>query len=248
MIFESNAFIENKIFQTESEIFLVSTGKDRLFQLFCKHTNNSSIINKTKERLKSKQYFNANCDNILKSDVMLAITESVEEFSKWLVDFLIKVPGFDQFCPKDFNSLVYNSLLFLFGLHTTEYVIENEYYLIVGNDPKCFQMTRNRLNLAFGTFKTNLIFEIHSKLHQLKLSQNEKSILFPFCILKMNRNFSKFFHFDRLVSLLFKFSAEFIIEKEKYLSLKVFYTKMLIYEFKQNSRGKNFYDLLQEVC
>jgi hypothetical protein len=119
---------------------------------------------------------------------MHAIAELIEEFSKWLVDFLIKVPGFDQFCLQDFNSLINNSLLFLFGLHTTEYVIENEYYLIVGNDPKCFQMSRNRMNLLFGTLKSNLIFDAHKKLQNLNLSCNELSILFPFGILKANRN------------------------------------------------------------
>ncbi len=187
-LFEKNSYIENRIFQTESEIFLISTAKDKLFQLFCEHTKNSSIISKTKQRLQLKQFFSSNSDNISKNDVMVGMAELIEEFSKWLIEFLIRVPGFKKFCLEDLSALINCSIFFLLGLHVNDFIIDGEFYLILGKDPKCFQMSRNRMNLIFGTLKSNLIFDAHKKLQNLNLSCNELSILFPFGILKANRN------------------------------------------------------------
>jgi hypothetical protein len=50
--FETKSFVEKKIFQSENEMFLVSSVKDKVYQLYSNFTKNSPILNKTKEKMK----------------------------------------------------------------------------------------------------------------------------------------------------------------------------------------------------
>ena len=193
--FETKSFVEKKIFQSENEMFLISSVKDKVYQLYSNFTKNSPILNKTKEKMKSKEYIDSKCEMISNGEILAAMAQLMEQFSKWLIGFVTELPGFDKFSSQDFDTLIANSTMHLHGLHQNEFFIDDELLAIIGNHPRCFQMSRNRMNVAFGLFKANLIFTVQSKFKKLKLTQNEISILYPFSILKLNRNIVFFLFF-----------------------------------------------------
>ena len=90
-----------------------------------------------------------------------------------------EIPGLERFDVKDFTTIVSNSALLTMALHINEFYINNDYYQIVVGG---YQLSRNRMNLLFGTFITSLFYLINSKIRKLNLTECEKALYYPFVL------------------------------------------------------------------
>ena len=152
--------------------------KDRVFQLYKMIEKESFLLNDSRERLKHKNYFDSSIECSL-DDLTKGILGTISEYTKWMTKLAKSMPGLLQFDEEDFTALVSNSSLSTIPLHINEFFVNNESYQIT---PNGYQMSRHRMNLGFGTFVTSLFFLINNKVKKLDLTENEKSIYYPFAL------------------------------------------------------------------
>ena len=159
------------------EIIMLSFLKDKVYELFKRHIRQSFILNDTRERLKNKEYKDAE-DNIPIESINRGIGLNVFLYSQWLNSYIRDLPGLNKFDSEDLNALISNCSLLSIAIHVNEFYTENECYQIANG----IQLTRNRLNLSFGTFMTCLFFMINNKIQKLNLSESETSVFYPFSL------------------------------------------------------------------
>lgn len=159
-------------------VFL-SVLKDKVFQTYKRLIKDSFIINYARERLDSKNYIDSTVEDIPLNELTHGIMVNISEYSKWMAKFAREIPGLERFDVKDFTTIVSNSALLTMALHINEFYINNDYYQIVVGG---YQLSRNRMNLLFGTFITSLFYLINSKIRKLNLTECEKALYYPFVL------------------------------------------------------------------
>jgi len=73
-------------------------------------------------------------------------------------------------------KIVNHATAMTYGLQLNEFYYNNEFHHIIKNG---YQLSQNRLNLAFGSFGAYLFIIAHAKFKELDLSENEISLLYP---------------------------------------------------------------------
>jgi len=174
--FKQNGSIKFDLSVEINDLVLMSVLKDKVYQVYSKHIKESIIINETKTRLKNNDFIDSSVENVTQNDLLNGIIGNVVDHAKWLTSFSINLPGFDKINNSDFILMVNHATLLTIGFQINEFFYDNELYHITKNG---YQMTRNRMNLAFGSFHSYLYFITHIKLKQLCLSDYEKALFYP---------------------------------------------------------------------
>lgn len=173
----------NNLIQTENELVLISILRDKVFQLYKKHIKNSSLLNNTREKLRTKDFISSSAENVQKKDILLGVIGTITEFTKWLTRYAIELPDFDKIEQDDFMKMVSSAIWSSIGLQLNEFFHDNDLHYITTNG---YQMSRNRMYSVFGTFNTCLFLLMHAKVKQFKFSENELSLYYPFIICSCN--------------------------------------------------------------
>ena len=232
----------NIIFISENEFALITILKDKVFQLYSKIIKESKVLNTSKERYETKNYINH--EEIVSIDEILdGILEIHEDVTTWLVNLTKQLPGFDKFKQDDLMTIALNSAQLTIGVHLKDLYFDNDVHVI---SSKGYLLSRNRMNLAFGTMISTFYFCMNNKLKQLDLSENEVSLYYPFALTCCQRKLIYLCFIFKLFVYIF-FKAKLVNDKEKLFELKAYYTKMLLYEFKLNGRDESFLKLFKEV-
>jgi len=189
-LFESTNILPTTIFQAENELFLISILKDKVFQLFKKHTFSSTIINHSTECFKNKDYIDSSVENISVDELLIGLVGSISEHSKWLTRFVKELPGFNKLNLSDFMTIVSSTSLLLFNTHQHQFFYNNENHFIISNR---YQLSRERMNTLYGAFKTGLLFEFHNVIKKFKFSETELSLLYTFFLTGTNGKFENIF-------------------------------------------------------
>jgi hypothetical protein len=189
-LFESTNILPTTIFQAENELFLISILKDKVFQLFKKHTASSTIINHSTEFFKNKDYIDSSVENISVDELLIGLVGSISEHSKWLTRFVKELPGFNKLNLSDFMTIVSSTSLLLFNTQQHQFFYNNENHLIISNK---YQLSRERMNTLYGAFKTGLLFEYHNVIKKFKFSETELSLLYTFFLTGTNGKFINIF-------------------------------------------------------
>ncbi len=175
-------FKQNEILKFDSsveinDLFLMSVLKDKVYQIYRQHIKESILLNETRERLKNNDYINSTADeNVSQNDLLEGMIGNVVDHAKWLTNYCLNLPGFNKLNDVDFIQIINNATLFTMGIQLNEFYSNNEFYNVTKNG---YQLSRNRLNLVFGSFIAYLYCLSHAKLKQLCLSDYEKALLYP---------------------------------------------------------------------
>ena len=171
------------IFRSESDLFLISVLKDKVFQLYKKHIQLSQLLVNSRECHKNKNYIDSSVENVPVDDLLRGLIGSISEHSKWLTRFARELPGFSFINVDDFMQMVSSGAMLLFGMQTNQFYYNNENHTVISNN---YQMSRSRMNKLMGTFKTGLLFEFHFVFKKLCMSENEIALLYPFILTSSN--------------------------------------------------------------
>lgn len=174
----SNELFLNQLIKSENELIQIAILKDRVFQIYKKHINNSVLVIDSRERLKAKNYIYSTG---LNDDIEFfkGLAEMIAKFSRWMTKYTKELPGFNSVSPEDLQTMILNSFITLATLHINEFYIDNELYFII---PNGYQLSIDRLKSSFGTFNASLSILSHSKIRLMKLTENELSIMYPFVL------------------------------------------------------------------
>jgi len=159
-----------------SELLFYSMLKDKVYQTYRRHLNESATLNEINQRLKSRDYIDSSVENVFNEDLLTGVKETFNGFFKWFSDYIRFLPGFKNLNIHDLELIVLNGTHANLDIHLKEYFSKNECYFITNNG---YQMSRVRLNEVFGTFTANLYFLAFSMLENFQLTECELAL---FCI------------------------------------------------------------------
>ena len=174
--FKQNETIKFDLSVEINDLFLMSVLKDKVYQIYKQHIKESLLINETKKRLKNNDYIDSSAENVTQDDLLAGIISDLTENAKWLTNFTLNLPGFNKLEEEDFMKIVNHATAMTYGLQLNEFYYNNEFHHIIKNG---YQLSQNRLNLAFGSFGAYLFIIAHAKFKELDLSENEISLLYP---------------------------------------------------------------------
>lgn len=175
--------VPKTMFQSESDLLIMSLIKDRVFQIYKKHIELSTILNRSRDKFKSKDYIDASVENASVEALFTGCVDLIAEHSKWLAQFSRNLPGFDRLNMDDFQALCASSSLLLLGVKTNPLFINNDNFTIFQNN---YQFSRNRMNIILGSFKTGCLFEFHFIYRKLNFTEVEKALFYPFILSSVN--------------------------------------------------------------
>lgn len=182
------ANIVSKTSINENFIIYISLLKNKAYQTYNLNIVKSSILNNHHKRLLSGDYIKLT-EYVDQRTVWNCFLNSQTEFLAWLTEYARQLPGFDKFDAEDFQTIVDSSLTLLLGVQISEFVQEHENYAIFQH----IQLCRKRMWVLFGKMFTSLLIEFHRDLNNLKLTDYELSLFYPFALLSCNGNNENFF-------------------------------------------------------
>ncbi len=153
----------------------MSVLKDKVYQIYKQHIKESLLINETKKRLKNNDYIDSSAENVTQDDLLAGLIGDIVEHAKWLTNYSLNLPGFSSLNESDFMKIVNHATIMTYGLQLNEFYYNNEFHHITKNG---YQLSKNRLNLAFGSFLAHLFILAHAKFKELDLSENEIALLY----------------------------------------------------------------------
>jgi hypothetical protein len=154
-----------------------------VFRVYKVYIENSEVLNISREFLKSKNYIDATVENVPQQELLAGLTRTVSEYTKWLTNLAKNLPGLSDLNLEDFMTIISNGSLLSIAIHMNEFYTSTESYHISHNG---LQMSRNRMNIVFGSFNALLIILIHRKIKELCLSEMEKALFYPFILFSCN--------------------------------------------------------------
>lgn len=166
-------------------------------------------------------------------------------YAKSFINYIRQLPGFDNLCPQDFRTIVSQKLFTALGFNTTKLFVDNEYYLMLGED---FRFSKFVFDNFYGLELSEKIFNYHNRLNSLNLTDQEIAILIPFSLTSLSNATSNFFvEINKKKEFYFRLDCD-IVEVEKLKDLNEFYAQIIFNEFSLNHRFIEFIDALRQVC
>lgn len=194
----------NSFVQQQQVIKLFSILQDKVYDLFKRRFSKLNVIRSTNKRIKNMNYIDSTVESVFE-DIFSSLESTLFDFKRWYAEFIRELPGFSKLIKDDLNTIVSSSILIAFGLVAHKAIVNNECYLIINNN---IQLSRNRMNMMFGTFLCDLVFEFHYSLKKLKLNEKENVLFHPFFLCFCN---------SKLISL--KMPILFILIKYTFFKL-----------------------------
>lgn len=208
---------------SNKEYVLYSSIQTKVTNLYRTQIKKLNCVKNTQKRLKNMNYIDSSVESIF-HDVFANMITTFYEYSQWYTDFISELLCFNKMCSDDLNTIVAQSLILTFGLVIENFVVNNECYLIINNN---MQLSRNRLNMIFGTILADLLFEFNYCLKRINFSEEEMALFHTLIVCFCNVNLIK--------------------EKNRFQKTKQRYLRAFILQLNLKNRDKAFYSLLNDV-
>jgi hypothetical protein len=169
----TSSYINNS---NESFLVLLAIIRDKCYQLYNQLTKPfDQMYERAKELIRNK-VTDFEGRNASKEDVyakfLNVMTIHVKEYLLYTKD----LPGFSKICINDLNAIHAENMAPMFTLKFHKLHINGECYLMADD----IQITRKWSNEIAGIKATDFVFDFHQKLSDLKLTDQEMSLIFPF--------------------------------------------------------------------
>lgn len=170
-------------------------------------------------------------------EVWDAQIKSLSNFAKILCTYASQLPGFNKICPHDFPLTINESVFCLYGIHNSEFFINDECFIVTNN----IQFSRKWLSQYLNEICLKNILNFFKNFNKFKLTKKEISLLMPFVITSVNGIsfieeilFFKFYFKNFFLSCVL---VSQLTDPATLNSLNQYYKKILLYEFGINRRN-----------
>lgn len=159
-------------------LFQISMIRDKVYHLYLELTDPlQKDLNRAQHLIRNK-ITKFDGDDATKEEAWFNFMKTLTVHSQALIMMAKELPGFNNLCLKDFNSIIKENITMTFGIKITKFYTEDECYFMIGD----IQMTKRWLSKFFGVRFKDFIFEFHRKIRNLKLNNREIALLFPFIL------------------------------------------------------------------
>jgi hypothetical protein len=162
----------------ENFLVLLAIIRDKCYQLYNQFTkSNQKLYERAKELIKNKvTEFEGR--NARKEDVYAKFLNQMTIHVKEYLLYTQDLPGFNKIAVEDLNAIHKENVAAMFTLKFHKLHINGECYFMADD----IQITRKWSEEIAGVKASDFVFEFHQKLSDLKLTDQEMSLIFPFII------------------------------------------------------------------
>lgn len=185
----STTSLSSDVIKSEKELIMITILRDKVYHLYKIHIKESILLNNGREKLRNTIFTN---ENVPVEKLFEAAVSIISCYSKWLTNFAKELPGFNNLKSNDLMKMISNAFILKVYLQLSEFYRGEESYII---SPNNVFLSRARMNTAFGEFTTTASFLVVAKLGQLKLTEKETSLYYPFALCCCNCIFSYILNF-----------------------------------------------------
>jgi hypothetical protein len=174
-------------------VFLISMIRDKVYHLYVNFTKCLEKNLEIYKMLTDKNIKIFSGSDASKEEAWSCYLTNIQHHIKSYIKFSKELPGLNYLTIRDFNAILNDNLPILFGLKITKLYTDKEGYFMMGD----IQLTRKWLTKFFGKTMCECIFEFHRQIKNLKLTDQELALLFPFILTSLGIN--SFFFFKTLL-------------------------------------------------
>lgn len=103
--------------------------------------------------------------------------------NKWLIDLVKDWPFFSNLSDVDFTALIHKSQFLAFAFKITEFKVGGECYSVFEDN---VWHSKKLMIKHFGLQTTERSFQVHNNLNELKLTEKERALFYPFIMSQCN--------------------------------------------------------------
>lgn len=178
----------------ENQIIILTMLRDKAYQLY-----KESITEFDRDEKRALELINFGYKPIkynFTKDFMLLLKEKLLDMLKkhaMAILYLInELPGFKRLNVHDQNIIASDTFFYMLGIRSIKLFKNNDFFLMLDYENN-IQCNKEVIRMVAGDSVCDLIFNVHSSLNQLDLTEQEHALLIPFFLSRPSN--SKIFNF-----------------------------------------------------
>lgn len=171
-----NSVLHSSLFAIQMNSFRYS-----LYEFYQKHILTcDTFVHSIKLKENDRQLANTVQRSFSLEQVLPSLYKATVEHNQWLIDLIKCLPYFSDLNDHDIATLIFYGQVVSMSFKYSQFVKQNEVYAVVGNGS--FWLSRSNAEILAGKQVTDFVIENHQKIANLKLTERERALIYPYLL------------------------------------------------------------------